>query len=70
MTQSACHAADNSDQLTPRIILVFYHRVSGSVNDGYDIALQVMDVAVFDAVVFYKRRVMYYWYEQGWLYGG
>lgn len=34
-----------TDRLTPRIVLIFYHRVSGSVNDANNITLKVVDVS-------------------------
>ena len=38
------------------IVLAFYHEASNAVNDSYNAALKVVDVAVNRAVEFHHRR--------------
>lgn len=42
--------------LAPCIVFVFYHEASGAVNDSYNVALKVVDVAVQRAVEVYHCR--------------
>ena len=51
-----CHGASGGQRPAPRIAPVFYHRIPGSVNDGHDVALKVVDVAIHGSVVFNKGR--------------
>ena len=32
--------------LAPRIVTIFYHKVSGAVKDSYNVSLKTMDIAV------------------------
>ena len=47
--------AGSGDRFAPCIVLIFYNKCTICVNDADDVALEVVNIAVHFAVVFYKR---------------
>ena len=54
--QRICFRSSGRNWFAPRTVSVFYHEITGYVNDSDDVALQVMNIVVFHAVILYKRR--------------
>ena len=54
--QWSFQGAGDTQRFAPRTVSVFYHEIAGCVKDPDNIALQTMNIAVFYAVILYKRR--------------
>ena len=55
-TKGIREGSGHGNGFSPRIVLIFYYKVSSIVNNCHNIALEVVDVTVFDAIVFYEGR--------------
>ena len=55
--QGVCHGAGHGQDITPSIVFVFDYRAAHGVDNGYHVALEILDIGILCSVVLHAGSI-------------